>query len=80
METSRISLNQIEVDTATYRWNLGREPKGKGQWYFAIGNRREAMDDITKAFATGYMYYTDAVKVAKREAQKKGVTTIYVLP
>jgi hypothetical protein len=38
------------------------------------------MDDITKAFATGYMSYTDAVKVAKREAQKKGVTTIYVLP
>ena len=39
MKTSRISMNQIEVVTASYRWVHGHAPKGRGSWAFAIGNK-----------------------------------------
>ena len=79
MKESRISLNQIEVNTVSYRWAHGHLPKGKGNWAFAIGNKKEAEENPDKVFWVNYSLFSDAVKVAKREAQKKGVTTIYVL-
>lgn len=80
METSRISLNQIEVSTAGYRWAHGHAPKGKGTWAFAIGNRQDAENDPSKVFwSKPYTMYSDAVKEAKKEAQKRCVTRVYVL-
>ena len=80
METSRISMNQIEVVTASYRWAHGHAPKGRGSWAFAIGSKKQAEDDPSKVFwATPYSLYSDAVKEAKKEAQKRGETTVYVL-
>ena len=80
MKTSRISMNQIEVVTASYRWVHGHAPKGRGSWAFAIGNKKQAEENPNEVFwASPYSLYSDAVKEAKKEAQKRGETTVYVL-
>jgi len=81
METTKVTMKMIEVRTESYRWTHGRMPRGKGQWGFAIGNRKEAEENPDKVFwSKPFTLYTEAVKEAKKEAQKKGVITIYVLP
>ncbi len=75
----QIALNQIDVNTRYYEYDLGRTPRGRGSWAFSIGNL-DGYRDATKAFFTDSMTYKEAVKVAKKEAQAKGATIIYVLP
>lgn len=77
--TRKVALGDIRVSDSLYRRDTVRSPRGKGRWAFSIGNT-EAYDDVAKAFFTDYMSYTEAVKVAKKEAQKRGAETIYVLP
>ena len=79
MEKSRISLSEIEVSTTSYRWAYGHAPTGKGNWAFAIGNKREAEENPDKVFWVNYSLYSDAVKEAKKEAQRRGVRMVYVL-
>lgn len=75
----RIALSTIMVSTRLYEIDYGRSPKGRGSWAFSIGNT-QGYDDATKAFFTNSMTYKEAVKVAKKEAQKQGAGIIYVLP
>lgn len=74
-----VSLNQIEVVTSLYWYEYNKEPKGRGSWAFSIGSR-EGYKDVTKAFFTPSMTYKEARKLAQQEAQKRGVTVVYVLP
>ena len=74
-----LALNQICVSTRFYEREYYKLPKGRGSWAFSIGGT-QGYDDVTKAFFTNSMTYREAVKVAKREAQKQGVDIIYVLP
>lgn len=77
---TQISLNQITVSTRSYECSHARKPKGFGTWAFAIGHTvREVENDINLAWWSKPAKYSDAVKEAKREAQKQGVYTIYVL-
>ena len=75
----RVSLNSISVYDSSWRFSTGKSrPSGTGNWAFSIGSK-EAFHDIDKAFwANGK--YSDAVKEAKKEAQKRGVRSIYVMP
>lgn len=74
----RVALNSISVYDSSWRFTTGRSrPSGTGRWAFSIGSR-EAFDDIDKAF-WHYGSYTEAVKAAKKEAQRRGVTSIHVM-
>ena len=77
VQRSSVPLSNISVSDSSYRFALGRAPRGNGNWAFSIGSR-EAFDDVTKAFWHNGSY-TEAVKAAKKEAQKRGATTIYVM-
>ena len=72
-----VSLSEISVSDSSYRMSLGRAPRGTGNWAFSIGSR-EAFNDVTKAFWHNGSY-TEAVKAAKKEAQKRGKTIVYVM-
>lgn len=73
----KIPLSSISVNTTGYYSVLGHEPRGTGNYAFSIGSR-EAFDDIRKAFwARGS--YTEALNKAKKEAQKRGESIIYVM-
>lgn len=75
-----IHLSDVFVYTRCYEIEYGRRPKGRGCWAFSIGNT-EAYKDVTKAFWTeGSCTYTQAVRQAKEEAIRRGVTCVYVLP
>jgi len=67
--TSKISLSQIEVKTSNYVNTYGKAPKGFGQWAFQIGDSIGWITDT----------YSEAVKVAKRSAQRQGIDRIDVL-
>ena len=67
--TRKISLNQIEVKTSSYVNAHGKDPKGFGQWAFQIGDSSGWITDT----------YSEAVKVAKRSAQRQGIDRIEVL-
>lgn len=74
------ALSQITVITSKYEIEYGRHPKGYGCWAFSIGNL-DGYRDVTKAwFTPTSCTYREAVKQAKKEAQAKGATIIYVLP
>ena len=75
-----ISLNSISVNTRLYEREYCRAPKGRGVWAFSIGCTA-AYDDVSLAwFSPCSTTYREAVRLAKLEAQSKGVTNIYVLP
>ena len=76
-----ISLNQITVSTRSYELSHINRPKGYGVWAFAIGcTPKQVEKDINLAWWSKPAKYSDAVKEAKKQAQQKGCTTIYVLP
>lgn len=77
--SKQVSMNSIECNTMLYEREYGKSPKGRGSWAFSIGSK-EGYEDVTKAFFTNSMTYKEAVKVAKKEAQQRGATIIYVLP
>ncbi len=76
---TKVALRNIEVNTKEYESVHQKAPRRVGVWAFSIGNK-DAFDDVDKAFWTGSMKYTDAVKMAKQEAKKQGATIIYVMP
>ena len=72
----------ITISTSLYRRSLMKEPpkKVRGFWFFSIGNT-DGYNDITKAWSPeGHYTYSEACKLAKAEAKKRGVTSIWVLP
>ena len=73
-----LPLSNISVETNLYRGELAKNPSGTGNWFFSIGNK-EGYKDVTKAVSF-YGTYTEAVKKAKKEAQKRGAGRVYVLP
>lgn len=73
-----LPLSNISVETNLYRGALAKKPSGTGNWFFSIGNQ-EGYKDVTKAVSF-YGTYTEAVKKAKKEAQKRGAGRVYVLP
>lgn len=76
--TPRVALNSISVDDSNWRFTSGKSrPSGRGTWAFSIGSK-EAFDDIDKAFWHSGSY-SDAVKEAKKEAQRRGVTRVFVM-
>jgi len=78
--SKKVSLNQITVSTRRYESSHWKKPRGYGMWGFAIGSLKAVDEDIYKAWWPEHsMTYTDAVKAAKKEAQKRGETIIHVL-
>ena len=69
MTASKISLSSIEVKTTDYVNTHGKDPKGYGFWFFQIGEQ------------TGHITgnYSEAVKYAKRSAQRQNISQIEVL-
>lgn len=67
--TRKISLSQIEVKTSNYVNTYGKDPKGFGRWAFQIGDSIGWITDT----------YSEAVKCAKRSAQRQGIDRIEVL-
>lgn len=74
-----IALSSIIVSTRLYEREYGKQPKGRGSWAFSIGDTK-GYDDVSKAFFTNSMTYSEAIKVAKQEAQRRNATIIYTLP
>ena len=60
----------IKVDTDQYKYSHGKNPKGEGNWAFDIGGET--------VFISGK--YSDVVKDAKKQATKKKLFRIQVLP
>lgn len=62
---SRKILTECEIDTTAYKYATGKEPDSKatGSWAFDI-------DGFT-FFADSGLTYTDAIKQAKKEYDKK---------
>ena len=80
MKTEKIPMNAIVVSTRYYERSHWTTPKGRGMYGFSIGNT-EAVDDVMKAWWTkGRVTYTEACRQAKKEAQSRGVSVVYVLP
>lgn len=74
----RVALNNISVDDSNWRFTSGKSrPSGRGTWAFSIGSK-EAFDDIDKAF-WHYGSYSEAVREAKKEAQRRGSTRVFVM-
>lgn len=63
-----ISKNQVTVSTAHYQRAAGKQPRGKGNWAFSIGE--------SIIFFNGS--YTEAKKKAIELAAKRGNHTIFV--
>ena len=74
-----IALSSIIVSTRLYEREYGKQPKGRGSWAFSIGDTK-GYDDVSKAFFTNSMTYSEAIKVAKQEAQRRNANIIYTLP
>lgn len=79
MEATKINLKDITVCTDYYEYEYSRTPKGRGTWAFSIGDL-QGYRNVEKVFWTKSMTYREAVKVAKKEAQRRGVDVVYVLP
>ena len=64
----------VQVDTRQYERIYERKPRGRGCWAFEIAGMRHWFD-FDRAVP-----YSEAVRDAKREALKQGVTSITLLP
>ena len=60
----------IRVSTREYEFSHGKQPKGRGHWAFQIGERVGFIDGT----------YTEAKKLAGKQAKQEGVEIIEVLP
>ena len=72
----------VTISTSLYRRNIGKEPnkRVRGNWWFSIGTT-EGYNDIEKAWSPeGHYTYGEACKLAKAEAKRQGVETVWVLP
>ena len=69
---------RVKVDTSEYECAHGAKPRGFGSWAFSLPTGQEFSDDIF--WTPGAMLYSEAVKLAKKEAAQLGVKVIYTLP
>jgi len=60
----------MRTDTTKYIWAHGRAPRGKGFWWFAVGN--QAVQHVGS--------YADAKRAAVRRARQIGASHVEVLP
>ncbi|MEW6657201.1 MAG: hypothetical protein AB1424_00945 [Thermodesulfobacteriota bacterium] len=60
----------VRVSTGQYEASHGRLPRGWGRWAFQIGEQIEWFAGT----------YTEARKLAIKQAQQEGVSSIEVLP
>lgn len=68
-----IKLSEVEISTHEYESAHGHAPKGRGHWGFFFGNGLS-----TPWFAPGDILYSEARKLARVEAQRRGVTRVSV--
>ena len=72
----------VKTDTMQYKISHGKEPKGRGGWYFSphsaidFAKHKEGDDYIS----SGNDSYSDAKKQAAQWAKSKGHKKMYVLP
>jgi hypothetical protein len=59
----------LEVDTHRYGWVWNRRPRGFGQWVFEVRASRRSFGSNGQ-FESAPMYYTDAVREARKWARK----------
>lgn len=78
--SKRIFLSQISTITYLYESSHDKQPKGMGCWGFSIGTKNGHRLKDNEFWTNEPMLYSEAVKLAKLEAQKQGYCTIYVLP
>lgn len=74
-----IAISSIEVSNVLYVRENGKAPRGYGYWAFSMGVRKSSPAEKYIFWAEG-MTYGEAVKLAKLEAQKRGVRYVYALP
>ena len=67
---------KVTIVTTQYVASHGKEPRGRGSWAFQMGGRRDAEIYWTPGSTT----YVLAKSLAKIEARKRGVSTVFVLP
>ena len=75
---SKMIRQKIEINTWEYEFSHGKKPRGFGSWAFGLGHKNPHIDDIF--WTPGAMLYSEAVKLAKKEAAQLGVKVIYTLP
>lgn len=63
----------ITVNTFDYEFSHGRSPRGRGHWAFFF-DRRARIEDAY--WVEGY--YTEAKRLARLEAQRRGVCEVFV--
>jgi hypothetical protein len=63
-------LKRVHVNTDTYRNSHGKQPRGRGNWWFDIAGESYAIN----------AYYTEAKNKARAYAVMHGVRFIQVLP
>ena len=75
----KIALNYIAVSTRLYTRSYGKQPRGKGTWAFSIGDTK-GYEDPTEALFVYNKTYSEALKIARLEAQNQNAELVYVLP
>jgi len=71
----------VTVDTSSYAYNHGTEPKGYGQWWFTMGMHPLKDHGNANAWTPGTsLNFAQAKKLALIEARKRGVHIVYVAP
>jgi hypothetical protein len=69
----RIKLSDVHIYTNMYELSHGHKPRGRGSWAFHFG------DDVNTPWWTpGSLLYSEATKLVRIEAQRRGVTAVAV--
>jgi hypothetical protein len=73
----------IVVDPSEYHnANAGRSPRGRGLWAFAMATSNVLATEPMPTREAPYFTsgtYAEAVRAARREAERIGATTVFVL-
>lgn len=64
----------VEFDTREYQFSHGRSPRGRGSWAFFFDRKCQGDAFWTQGSTT----YAEAKKQARAEANRRGVTVVYV--
>lgn len=66
---------RVEFNTTEYQFSHGKQPRGRGSWAFAF-SRNAPVEEMF--WTPGSTTYAEAKKMAKAEAERRGVSTVYV--
>ena len=69
---------KIEISTSAYEFSHGRRPRGVGCWAFQIGRDTWFAAAEVNGVRTSTMSYSEAAKLARAEAQRRGACRISV--